>query len=1102
MADIAALQLYQELARRGTRADGGVATEFRARIDRALPMLKRTLEAIARYFPHYTDHALTHSLRIVQNIGDVLLERRQFRRDRDEEVLSDLDLFLLIAAALVHDIGMVVAENELPTLRRDPDFRRHVEAWIAANRDDAVRDWWRDGVPRMAVADFIRARHPDRSLAFCLDQHAPVMKNLTGGAPALAKLLGEIAAGHGMLFEQIKSFPARTQVGLDTGLNATCNPRFIALCLRLGDLLDIGTARTCQQLRALAEPLPSTSEPHWDQYKDLRLIQPEDWSRAYKLVGSCPTHRAHEELRRWCGWLSTEAQQAAELQRAQPKPQYRLDIGPFDFAVTGPGDSPDPTAPTAARPTGRPTPRPTSTPVAFEGPSGAAARNVQGFVGRDAAMEALCGALADGDGPVVVAGVAGVGKTALVRHFVASAARDLFPDGVAWIDAATLAVDATRVVQRFGDAARPLGSLDQLRHQLAGALRERRALLVIDNVTRPLVADLPIVRGRSRTVLLARDPSIRLELDEDLPLVELGRWSLPECREYLRETARRLRNAADEELDRLAIFVGRLPLAMRLLAKRLARPDQTPRHLLERLTHDATDALDVEANGLDRGVAAVFAESFDALDDAARRVLLALASCARTTRAEVVAAVADLPVDRTELCLADLSLAEPFVEFTEASARPFGLHDLVRLFVRRHHRDASADADAAHLAFARRLIRDYRAGDDDDPDELSPGEPDQVELDLSEVLTATDRCIEREQGPAAWALLTPISRLLKRGGRYIDLVSRCERVAGLLPQRGLDRSAVLNRLGLSYRSLGRTADAIRYHNDGLEICTDITRAPERSDEERRAGERLAVKHLGNLGLCVRGRDLKSAIDFHKQALAIHVRLHNEAGQARQLGNLGLCHRLLGETERAIVYHKGSLELHERLARAKLGERARQRELAGRAAQLNNLGNCHFELGQIAETFDFFADALEIYKQLNYPEAVADQLNALARSYLKTGEIVRAKRLCEEALALERSLGRRGGEARSLTNLGRCHHASGELDHAIRSHEMALEIYRQILDDLGEAEQHGELGKCRAALGQRDAARASLNRSLELWRALGVRESRAAVAEVQATLDDL
>src|SRR5690606_10337840 len=74
---------------------------------------------------------------------------------------------------------------------------------------------------------------------------------------------------------------------------------------------------------------------------------------------------------------------------------------------------------------------------------------------------------------------------------------------------------------------------------------------------------VPSPGGQCRTVVTSRSRPLAGRLVA-APL-ELGVWNIDACREYLRERCPRLRTEADAEVDRLAEFVGRLPLAVRLL---------------------------------------------------------------------------------------------------------------------------------------------------------------------------------------------------------------------------------------------------------------------------------------------------------------------------------------------------------------------------------------------------------------------------------------------------------------------------------------------------------------------------------------------------------
>lgn len=322
---------YIELQRRSPFDP--VAGNLKARLDLAFPSIERVLRDTRRYFQHFTDHSVDHSVRILRNIG-CLLRKSQYRLPHDHDahdpdaVLSSIDLFLLIGSALLHDIGMVVAESELDDLAERPDFKKIALGWVD---DDA--DWYRKGVPRLLLAEYVRRHHPERSCSFTMDEEA-IPTSLVENSPQVKYWLGLTAAAHGMDRDGVldeSKFPTRVEVGLGGDLQQECNPRFVALCLRLGDLLDISTSRACPLLRSLSEPLAAVSSSHWDQYQDIYIagLKPE---QDIRVCGTCPTQDAERFLREWIGWLEDEASEDVRALNTGER-RYRLALGRIQYEV-------------------------------------------------------------------------------------------------------------------------------------------------------------------------------------------------------------------------------------------------------------------------------------------------------------------------------------------------------------------------------------------------------------------------------------------------------------------------------------------------------------------------------------------------------------------------------------------------------------------------------------------------------------------------------------------------------------------------------------------------------------------------------------------------
>ncbi|TDC90385.1 transcriptional regulator [Saccharopolyspora aridisoli] len=269
-------------------------------------------------------------------------------------------------------------------------------------------------------------------------------------------------------------------------------------------------------------------------------------------------------------------------------------------------------------PTARPVTRPAQLP-----------HDVPGFVGRDAALAELDRLSEKPEVPIaVVAGTAGVGKSALVTHW-AHAARDRFPDGQLHVDLRGYGPDqpltTTEVLAGFlralgipGDAI-PADATERAA-RFRTVVDQRRMLIVLDNAAapgqvRPLLPGTPtsfvVVTSRdSLSGLSARDGAYRLVLD---------RMEADEAHALLTDRLGEQLMSA-ETAQPLIERCARLPLALRVAAERIHQSTgRDVGELLEDLTDEqrGLDALDTGDEHT--SVRAVFSWSYRNLpDDAAR----------------------------------------------------------------------------------------------------------------------------------------------------------------------------------------------------------------------------------------------------------------------------------------------------------------------------------------------------------------------------------------------------------------------------------------------------------------------------------------------------
>ncbi len=279
------------------------------------------LPQIVGLFPHYPSHGVDHSDRIVDQLSHLLFAAR---KKRPEVHFSDSEVYCLLCAAYLHDMGMVVSPSEQTTILSSPlwqafigndglghqTFQQYETLRNSAttNNKDQIH-FLADVALRQLIADFIRRHHHERIKA-TLEMH-PFLKQLVDDNDPLAfETIEAISAGHGMSNSELSNehrFPEERIV-----LRSKVNIRFLTRLLRIGDLLDMDSRRADPMTLKAVEPLPSDSIPHWQQYstKKHENISPEK----IEFTFECKEQETHRILRDWFSMLESEIERTLREQ--------------------------------------------------------------------------------------------------------------------------------------------------------------------------------------------------------------------------------------------------------------------------------------------------------------------------------------------------------------------------------------------------------------------------------------------------------------------------------------------------------------------------------------------------------------------------------------------------------------------------------------------------------------------------------------------------------------------------------------------------------------------------------------------------------------------
>jgi DNA-binding SARP family transcriptional activator/tetratricopeptide (TPR) repeat protein len=554
------------------------------------------------------------------------------------------------------------------------------------------------------------------------------------------------------------------------------------------------------------------------------------------------------------------------------------------------------------------------------------------FVGRGAELDALEGLAAHrsdfGLSIAVITGSAGMGKTALAVHWASRAAK-LLPGGQLYVNLRGFGpLPPMDVHGALNDLLRALGvpakeipadtaaASNLLRSRTAG----RRMLILLDNAldseqVRPLLPGsgcLALITSRNQLRgLVARDAAVRIGL------APLG---TAESARLLAQIVGDRVTVEPEAAARPAELCDRMPLALRILAERIARqPGTTLAEFAHDLRgrHDRLDLFDV-ADDPATNLRTVLSWSYVGLDDAAARMFRLVGGVHPGGDISLAAAAAAAGVpDAVARDLLDRLVATHLV--AEHRSGRYQLHDLVRAFAAEQtaRQDGCAERDEAvrrildwYLYTADRADRALepnrmRAPLDPSPDDITP-------LAFDDVKTAAEWFGSEYSTLVvlpAWAFAEGANRhacrlayslvyfVMGYNARYRDLLATHEVALG----------AAVKLQDLHFEC-GRLVAAIACWRRAVEI-------------NRRAGSRWSqIINITNLGraYAALGQHRK-AIRYYGQALAIADDMANRRSRVNPLVGAGRAQLAVGDVRAARESWREAVATLESLADARAAE---------------------------------------------------------------------------------------------------------------------------------------------------------------------------------------
>jgi len=293
------------------------------------------MKAMPTTSPQYTLHDESHFLRVTELMAMVLGE--------SIDQLNSIELCLLILSAYYHDQGMVMDETEFAQLSTDVKFQIFRDTWYMEhpNQKDISIQLQNSNITgteqsRLAsllaemeaamLTDYLRTTHAKRSATYIIERFSADQRLEISGIN-LADVLAKICESHYSHTNELvpaNGYNYDEQIGL-----YKINLSFIAIILRLADILDFDADRTPEVLLRTIHFSSSISLQEWRKHRGIR-----GWEINTNLIrfSANYSHPAYQAAAfKFMDWVDKELSECQNLCRSFPAQfqHYKLPLPPI-----------------------------------------------------------------------------------------------------------------------------------------------------------------------------------------------------------------------------------------------------------------------------------------------------------------------------------------------------------------------------------------------------------------------------------------------------------------------------------------------------------------------------------------------------------------------------------------------------------------------------------------------------------------------------------------------------------------------------------------------------------------------------------------------------
>lgn len=262
------------------------------------------LNDIPSFMPEYTLHDVSHSIKILDIIDKILPSGVS---------LNIVELQILMYATFLHDIGMVINRDDAKELKNTKEFEAITMEFGQEVEEDEI------------LTELIRRTHVQRSLEYVdkfKEDFSTYQIDFKYKQLGLTSYIKSVIESHEL---PVKNLKDTTKYPTDKLIdNKRVNIQYLAILLRLGDIMDFDIQRTPYFLFKHINIKNQVSLMEWN--KHMAVDGTEFSENIIEYQATCTDLGTHRKIEEFLSWIEYERKESIALLDEEKNDNYYLNL--------------------------------------------------------------------------------------------------------------------------------------------------------------------------------------------------------------------------------------------------------------------------------------------------------------------------------------------------------------------------------------------------------------------------------------------------------------------------------------------------------------------------------------------------------------------------------------------------------------------------------------------------------------------------------------------------------------------------------------------------------------------------------------------------------